>query len=135
MHPLIDLAQMNASILVVDDEEMIRRVAGRMLSLHGFGVLEAGDGSEALAVLARSAPDVGLVLTDVAMPGLDGCALGAAIARRWPRLPVLYMSGYADDERLVASVFATNAPFLAKPFTADGLIRRIRQLTESPEGH
>lgn len=122
------LAQMHSSILVVDDEEMVRRVATRMLSLHGFAVIEAANGVEALEVLARDAGRVGLVLTDVAMPVLDGCALGEAIAREWPHLPVIYMSGYSEDERLVAGVVATDVPFLAKPFTADALLRRVRLL-------
>jgi len=126
---------MHSSILVVDDEEMIRRVAARMLSLHGFGVLEAGNGSEALEVLDRIAAKVGLVVTDVAMPVLDGRALGEEIARRWPHLPVLYMSGYAPDEQLVANVVDAKVPFLPKPFTADVLMQRVRLLTGDADEH
>ena len=126
---------MQSSILVVDDEEMIRRVAARMLSLHGFRVLEAANGSEALELLGQAADRVDLVVTDVAMPVLDGRALGEAIARRWPHLPVLYMSGYAPDEQLVANVVHAKVPFLAKPFTADVLMRRVRMLTGSADEH
>lgn len=126
---------MYSSILVVDDEEMIRRVAARMLSLNGFGVLEAANGSEALEVLDRGANRVDLVVTDVAMPVLDGRALGEAIARRWPDLPVLYMSGYAPDEQLVAHVVQAKVPFLPKPFTAEVLLQRVRQLTGPGSEH
>ena len=123
------LAKMPSRILVVDDEEMVRRVAARMLSLHGFAVLEAANGFEALELLTRGTARVGLVLTDVEMPVLDGCALGEAIARDWPHLPVIYMSGYSEDERLVSAAVATSAPFLTKPFTAEGLLRHVRPLT------
>src|SRR5215216_1239185 len=82
------------TVLVVDDEEMVRRLAARMLVTLGYRVLEARDGQEAVRVLQRDANRITGVLTDVAMPGIGGRQLGDTIARCWPQVRVLYMSGF-----------------------------------------
>lgn len=121
-----------ATLLVVDDEEMVRRLAVRMLVTLGYRTLEAGDGHEAVRVLQRDAQRIDSVLTDVAMPGLGGRQLGETIARCWPQIRVLYMSGF--PAKLVISQGAIEATdrFIQKPFTEEQLGRKVRELLAGP---
>ncbi len=115
------------TVLVVDDEEPVRRLAVRMLTWTGFRALEAGHGREALATLEQHGGTIHLVLTDIKMPGMSGRELGALVARRWPGKPVLYMSGFAS-EVFQGGLLEPGDPFLAKPFTQDDLAAKIRSL-------
>jgi two-component system cell cycle sensor histidine kinase/response regulator CckA len=120
------------TLLVVDDEEMVRRLAARMLVTLGYRVLEARDGHEAVRVLQRDAPRIDGVLTDVAMPGLGGKQLGDTIARCWPQIRVLYMSGFPALRVVSEGAIQPTDPFIQKPFTEEQLGRRIRQLLANP---
>jgi two-component system, cell cycle sensor histidine kinase and response regulator CckA len=120
------------TLLVVDDEEMVRRLAVRMLVTLGYRVLEARDGHEAVRALQRDAHRIGGVLTDVAMPGLGGRQLGDTIARCWPQVRVLYMSGFAAKRMVSEGAIEPTAPFIQKPFTEEQLGRRIRALLADP---
>ena len=121
-----------ATLLVVDDEEMVRRLAARMLVTLGYRVIEAHDGHEAVRVLQRDAGRVQAVLTDVAMPGLNGKQLGETIARCWPQVRVLYMSGFPGQLIVAQGAIRATDPFIQKPFTEEQLGRRIRQLLADP---
>jgi two-component system, cell cycle sensor histidine kinase and response regulator CckA len=121
-----------ATLLVVDDEEMVRRLAVRMLSTLGYHVLEARDGHEAITVLQRNANRVQCVLTDVAMPGLGGRQLGETIARCWPEIRVLYMSGFPVHRVVAEGAIDATKPFMQKPFTEEQLGRKIRELLARP---
>jgi len=125
----------SATLLVVDDDEMVRRLAARMLVFEGFRVLEAPNGEAALRVLQRPAPSIRLVITDLAMPGLDGRHLGGVIHRCWPQIRVLYMSGYPAGRMIDAGALDANWPFIQKPFTAEQLGRKVRDLLEPPSEH
>ncbi|MBA2626612.1 MAG: response regulator [Gemmatimonadales bacterium] len=116
------------TILVVDDEPTVRHIVRRMLVDEGFDSLEAHSAEAALGVLEREASRIGVVITDVIMPELDGCALGRRIRERWPRTPVLYASAYTPEELFAQGICTDDLPFLRKPFTADELIRRVREL-------
>jgi two-component system cell cycle sensor histidine kinase/response regulator CckA len=115
------------TVLVVDDEEPVRRLAVRMLTWTGHQALEAAHGREALSAMEQHGDTINLVLTDIKMPGMSGRELGAQIARRWPGKPVLYMSGFAS-EVFQGGLLEPGAPFLAKPFTQDELLAKIRGL-------
>ncbi len=115
------------TILVVDDEEPVRRLAVRMLTWTGYRALEAGHGREALSTMEQHGGSIHLILTDIKMPGMSGRELGAQVARRWPGKPVLYMSGFAS-EVFQGGLLEPGAPFLAKPFTQDELAAKIRSL-------
>jgi two-component system cell cycle sensor histidine kinase/response regulator CckA len=120
-------------ILVVDDEEYVLATAVQLLRLSGYEVLSASHGEEALAVLARSGP-LSLVLTDLAMPGMNGRELGERIRALHPNLPVLYMSGYFNDPKLSPAPAAAEAGYLAKPFTNKQLLAAVRtMLPDGPE--
>jgi PAS domain S-box-containing protein len=118
----------NELVLLVEDESSVRRVARRALELHGFRVLEASDGAEALALAETEKVD--LLLTDVMMPGVPGPALVASLRERHPRLPALYMSGHTDDV-VRSGLLDPATPFLAKPFTPSQLAHKVREALDN----
>jgi PAS domain S-box-containing protein len=116
-------------VLLADDEDGVRRVARRVLEMHGYRVIEASDGEHAVE-LARANPSIGLLLTDVTMPGMRGPTVAAAVHAILPGLPVLYMSGHAEE---LARDGLTDAsvPFLAKPFTPSRLAEKVREVMDA----
>jgi CheY-like chemotaxis protein len=114
------------TVLVVEDEDSLRSVISRVLQEDGYRVLEAQDGAGALRLLTDGAAhEVGLVLTDLRMPIMDGRQLAAALARLQPNLPIVFMSGFTAqlmDMRLIAP----HRAFLAKPFRNDDLLAVVR---------
>jgi two-component system, cell cycle sensor histidine kinase and response regulator CckA len=119
---------MSETLLVVDDEEMVRRLAARMLVQLGYKVLEARGGPEAVRLLRRGAHRIDAVLTDVAMPGIGGRELGETIARCWPQIRVLYMSGFAAMRMVNEGALDPSRPFIQKPFTSEQLGRKVREV-------
>jgi two-component system, cell cycle sensor histidine kinase and response regulator CckA len=117
------------TILVVDDEEAVRRLASRMITWMGNLALEARHAREALATIEEHNGPVHLVVTDIKMPGMNGRELGRIIEERWPGKPILYMSGFAS-EVFRDGLLEPGAPFLAKPFTQDDLAARVRSMLE-----
>jgi PAS domain S-box-containing protein len=116
-------------VLLVEDEDGVRRVACRALELHGFRVIEASNGTQALELAARE-PAIALVLTDVMMPEMLGPALAAELRELRRDLPVLYMSGHAEEVAR-AGLLDPSVPFLAKPFTPAQLVAKVRQVLQS----
>ena len=119
------------TVLVVEDEEAVRRMAARTLSLRGYRVLEASDAEQALACEADWGR-IDLLVTDVVMPGAGGRELAAALTALRPGLRLLYISGYTDDEVTRRGLLDAGAPFLEKPFEAEGLARRVREVLDAP---
>jgi two-component system, cell cycle sensor histidine kinase and response regulator CckA len=109
-------------VLVVDDEDMVRRFVAHVLVKAGFRVLEAHNGGEALALLPTLEGAVQLVVSDVSMPGTDGETLALLIAERWPGTPVLLISGKGGPN---AGYFG---PFLPKPFMPRTLLDAVAAL-------
>ena len=120
------------TVLVVDDEEMVRRLAVRMLLGQGYRVLEARSGDEAVRMLQRGSQGIDGVLTDLAMPGLAGRQLGETISACWPRVRVIYMSGFAAQRMVNDGALDPNDPFVQKPFTAEQLNRTVREALARP---
>jgi two-component system cell cycle sensor histidine kinase/response regulator CckA len=116
------------TLLVVDDEEMVRRLAARMLTSMGYRVLVAGSGQEAVRLLRRGAHRINGVVTDVAMPGIGGRELGETIGRCWPQIRVLYMSGFPAHRMVSKGELDPTRPFIPKPFTSEQLGRKVREL-------
>jgi len=123
------------TVLVVDDEEMVRRLAVRMLAGQGYRVLEASGGAEAVRMLQRGANQIDGVLTDLAMPGLGGRQLGETIAGCWPKVRVIYMSGFPAKRMVGEGALDPNDLFVQKPFTAEQLTRAIREALARPTQH
>jgi CheY-like chemotaxis protein len=120
------------TMLVVDDEEMVRRLAARILVGEGYQVLVAGGGEEAIRLLQRASQRIELVLTDVAMPGIGGRQLGDTIFQCWPRVRVLFMSGFPAHRILEEGALDAASPFLQKPFTRDQLTRKVKGVLAMP---
>ena len=118
------------TVLVVEDEDAVRQLTRRILVRHGYDVLEARHGRDALDLVARHGNAIDLVLTDVVMPEMSGREFAEAFGRLRPGTPVVYMSGYTDDEILRRGLLDPGVPFLQKPFTATELAERVRTLIE-----
>jgi CheY-like chemotaxis protein len=114
------------SIIVVDDDPAVRRVAARILAEEGFRVLEASDGDEAIRLAERHGPDIGLVVTDIVMPRLNGIELLERLSRIQPALPVVLMSGYTSTE-LMGRALVVPCGVLRKPFAPEALIDEVRR--------
>jgi signal transduction histidine kinase/ActR/RegA family two-component response regulator len=117
-------------ILVVEDDEKVRRVVVRILQEHGYAYLEAADGAEAIALLENGAPPVDLVITDLVMPGMSGIELAERIAQHWPGSGILFMSGYTDRAAADHGFLKKGCTYLQKPFTADILARKVRDVLD-----
>jgi two-component system cell cycle sensor histidine kinase/response regulator CckA len=120
------------TVLVVEDEASVRSIARTMLELHGYRVLEAGSGEEALRICERPEGPVQLLLTDVVMPGMSGPEVAQRLIRLHPEMKVLYMSGYTDDAILRHGVTELSTAFVQKPFTADALGWKVREVLDTP---
>jgi two-component system cell cycle sensor histidine kinase/response regulator CckA len=118
------------TVLLAEDEEMVRRLAREFLSGNGYQVLEAGNGREALLLSEAHRGEIHLLLTDVMMPKMSGRELGERIRRQRPGLRILYMSGYTDDAILRGGVLEDGIPYLQKPFTQEGLARKVREVLD-----
>jgi PAS domain S-box-containing protein len=118
------------TLLVVEDERMVRTLMVRSLTALGYRCVEAANAEEALLVLEQQRID--LVITDVVMPGMSGGELGLLLADRYPNLRVLYTSGFADNEVVRRGLLDAGRPFLQKPFAPRELARKVREVLESP---
>lgn len=139
--PLVDAARSEESsigeppphgyetVLVVEDQDGVRELVGRMLADAGYEVLKARDGPDALLAAERHGR-IDLLVTDVVMPGMSGGELARALLDEQPRLEVLYISGYADTEILNRGVRRAEESFLGKPFNGDDLLRKVRALLD-----
>ena len=110
-------------VLVVEDETTVRNAVRRILERGGYAVLDAAGAGSAVGLLADNGGAVDLMLTDVVMPGLSGWELHEQVARRWPDVPTLFMSGYAAD--LTGREVPTDIAFIAKPFTGADLLEQV----------
>ena len=117
------MAGQQATVLIVDDEESLRRLVSRTLTGVGFAVLEADHGASALRVLAERAP-VHLVISDIHMPVMDGLTLAREVRRTSPQLPILFITGRESPE--------LTGDILRKPFGPDLLLATVARLLGRP---
>jgi PAS domain S-box-containing protein len=118
------------TILLVEDEDVIRALARRILSRNGYHVLEASDAAAALERYAENDGRIDLLLTDVVMPEMDGAQLAEHLRHQHPDLPVLFMSGYTDDVLSQRGLHEENEELLSKPFTPTSLACRVRNVLD-----
>jgi PAS domain S-box-containing protein len=116
------------TVLVVEDDDGVRQLTRRVLGLYGYAVLEARSGAEALELLGGSEQRVAAVVSDMMMPGMSGAELAAEVRRRWPGLPVLFLSGYTGADLGEAGVHGPLQRFLQKPYSPDALAVALQEL-------
>ncbi|WP_369027306.1 response regulator [Qipengyuania sp. RANM35] len=114
-------------LLLVEDEDMVRAVAERALVRAGYTVVTASDGEEGLAAIANGKEDFDLIVSDVVMPAMDGPAMARAIRRVKPKLPILFMSGYAE-ETLRNEIDIENMHFIPKPFSVQQINAKVAEV-------
>jgi CheY-like chemotaxis protein len=120
----------NATILVVEDEEMVRKLACLTLRGCGYDVLQASNGKDALQVLADSATLPSLALLDLTMPVMGGEELAPILGKKYPNLKIVVSSGYTDEEALQGFMSVPVAGFLRKPYTPDALAEKVEAALE-----
>jgi PAS domain S-box-containing protein len=117
------------TVLLVEDEDAVRRIVKLTLESTGYRVIQARGGDEALAAARRHAGEIRLVITDVVMPGMSGRDLAERLGKDWPDVRVLFVSGYTDDA-LSRHGVASGAAFLQKPFSPSDLARKVREVLD-----
>ncbi len=119
-------------VLVVDDHDPTRQTITRMLEAGGFEVVQASNGTEALACLSRQSDDIDMVLSDVTMPGMTGIDLSYQIRELYPAMPVAIVSG--DVSELERSIIGrADVPFIKKPFHAESLYSAVKEAIAKAE--
>ena len=119
------------TILLVEDEARVRKLILDVLTGRGYKVLEATRGEEALRLCRAHGEQIDLAVVDVVMPGMNGPELVRQIAPIWPRVRVLYISGYTDEAMVHHGIAESGAAFLQKPFVPDQLARKVREVLDA----
>jgi len=128
----VRISEGTETILLVEDDEMVRKLVNEVLDNEGYRLLEAANGVAALSICAQYEEPIHLLLTDVVMPEMSGRGLANRLAAVRPELKVLYMSGYTDDVIVHHGVLDEGTEFIQKPFTPDVLARKIREVLDRP---
>jgi len=123
------------TILLAEDEPAVRTLAAHILRVHGYEVLEARDGEDAIRVADEYLGSIDLLITDVVMPGRGGRQAAEVIRRSRPGLRVLFMSGYTDDAVVRNGVLHDQVHFIQKPFTAAAFIDEVRKVLDADSSH
>lgn len=131
--PMTLLPQGEESILLVEDEPVVRQIVTELLEQQGYTVYTAVNGEDALRLLeSNEIPrQVDLLLTDIVMPRLTGTALADKVRGRYPELKIIFMSGYADESLVKQGTLEVGTAFIQKPFTLEVLARKIRQVLDT----
>ena len=120
------------TVLLVDDDPAVRQLTRCILAEHGYEVIEARDGVEALELVDKGIATVDLLVTDIIMPRMNGLILAQRISQQRPEVRILYVSGYAETSMMTARVAGSS--ILQKPFTAERLIVAVRHSLSSKLG-
>jgi two-component system, cell cycle sensor histidine kinase and response regulator CckA len=125
-----EISRGHETILLVEDEEVVRKLAVRVLKRQGYKVLDAPDGGKAFMLCEAYKEPIHLILTDVVMPGMSGRKLADRLKEIHPEIKVLYMSGYTDNAILHHGILEPGINFIQKPFTVDALARKVREVLD-----
>jgi CheY-like chemotaxis protein len=127
----VETVRGSENVLVVEDEPEVRSLVERVLKSHGYRVLVADRPSRALEIATKPEIRVDLMVTDVVMPGMNGCELARRIEKYRPDLPVLYLSGYTDEAIARQGILNPGIVLLEKPFRPTDLAERVREALDS----
>jgi PAS domain S-box-containing protein len=128
--PAPELLSGTETVLIVEDEDAVRQLTQQVLKANGYTVLEASNPNDALGLAASFREQIHLLISDVVMPGMNGGALVSHLSQLRPTTRVLYISGYAEDAIVQHGILDSGTPFLPKPFTPDGLLRKVRKVLD-----
>jgi len=120
------------TILLVEDQPEVRNLIRRVLEARGYHVLVAASGHDALRLTVHHVGTIDLLVTDVMMPGMSGREVALLLAPAHPRMRALYLSGYTQESIMRDAMLEPGIAFLQKPFTADALAAKVREVLESP---
>ena len=123
---------MTQTVMVVEDERLVRTLAARILRDAGLEVVEAPDGREAWRQLQSLAPTIHLLLSDVVMPHMNGIELAGRVSQAWPNLPVLLMTAFTPTQLVDHGLNEGHLATLTKPFDADALLEQVRACIRPP---
>jgi PAS domain S-box-containing protein len=123
--------RLHETVLVAEDEPMVRSIMARTLRDCGYSVLEAADGTEALEVVEAQNGCISLIVADVVMPDMGGRIMAAQLARRWPDVPVLFTSGYTGLEVVRRGLLEDGREFIQKPLAPEALARKVREMVDA----
>jgi DNA-binding response OmpR family regulator len=118
------------TVLLVEDEPVVRQLVAEILETNGYTVLQAADGPSVLELARRHSGEISLLVTDVVMPGMSGPEVAQSVTAMRPGTLVLYMSGYTDSAIGHHGVLEPGIAFLQKPFSTDDLMRKVRALLD-----
>jgi CheY-like chemotaxis protein len=119
------------TVLLVEDDEQVRRFVRSLLSGDGYQILEAATGTDALQLAETHSGDIDLLLSDMLLPELSGYDLAQRLQPLFPRMKVLFMTGYVEGDIVTRGVGELGASFLDKPFQPVVLLNRVRQMVEA----
>ncbi len=129
-HPVTELDG-SETVLIVEDDDGLRKFTQEVLLMHGYRVLDAENGEDALRVCKEHDGQIDLMITDVVMPKMGGKKLAERLQPLYPHMKVIYMSGYTDNAIVEHGVLAPGLNFLQKPFSPEGLARKVREVLKS----
>jgi len=118
------------TVLVVEDDDAVRRMTREILMIKGYNVVDVRSGADAIYLMQGHKETIDLVLTDVSMPGMNGQELGERLVKLHSGVRLLYMSGYTEDAILYDGVLSPGTAFIEKPFGADELARKVREVLD-----
>jgi signal transduction histidine kinase/ActR/RegA family two-component response regulator len=131
--PPVEVRRGEGTILVVEDDDAVRRMTREFLKIGGYTVLEARGGADAIEFMERREQPIDLVLTDVLMPGMKGRELVERLSKLRAGIKVLYMSAYTEDAAINIGVLSPGTAFIEKPFSPDDLANKVREVLSASE--
>ena len=125
-----DYQRGSETILIVEDEDLVRTITAKVLKLQGYKILQAATPAEALLLCEQYNKPIHLLITDIVMPQMNGRELSERVQKQMPSVKVLFMSGYTDDQIIQHGVFDSELEFLQKPFSPTNLTKKVRHILD-----